>query len=119
MRSARKHSVALSLSVLNARQILLSKLKFLVHKLMVARELLERDHKTRIGCCKDILENIPANAVLITSDEAHFYLSGFDNKQNFRYWSESNPTELQERPSFNEQVTMWCAVANFGIYLLF
>jgi hypothetical protein len=25
------------------------------------------------------------------SEEAHFYLSGFVNKQNFRYWSQANP----------------------------
>ena len=39
---------------------------------MVAQELLERGHKTCVACCKDILENVPANAILITSDEAHF-----------------------------------------------
>ena len=54
---------------------------------MVAQELLERDHETRVACCKDILENVPANAVLITSDVAHFYSSDFVNNQNFRYWS--------------------------------
>ena len=25
------------------------------------------------------------------SDEAHFYLSGYVNKQNFRYWGTENP----------------------------
>ena len=53
---------------------------------MVAVEFLERDHEIRVVCCKDILENVPADAVLIASDEAHFSLSGFVNKQNFRYW---------------------------------
>ena len=83
-------------------------LKFHKYKLMVAQELLELNHETRVACCKDILENVPANAVLITSDEAHFHLSGFINKHNFHYWSESNSKELHERPLHTEQVTVWC-----------
>ena len=34
-----------------------------------------------VACCYDILENVTANTVLITSDEALFYLSGFVNQQ--------------------------------------
>ena len=83
---------------------------------MVAKELLEPDYKTRVACCKDILENIPANPVLITSNEDHFHLSGFVNKQNFCYWLESNPRELHERLLHRERVTVWCAVANFGVW---
>ena len=52
---------------------------------MVAQELLERDHETRVAFCKDILKNVPANAFLITSDDAYFHLSGFVNKQNYRF----------------------------------
>ena len=115
-RSARKHSAALSLSVRSVRRILKSDLRFHQYKLMVAQELLERDHETRVACCKDILENVPADTILITSDKAHFHLSGFVNKQNFRYWSESNPRELHERPLHSERVTVWCEVANFGVW---
>ena len=38
--------------------------------------------------------------------EAHFHLSSFVNKQNFRYWSQSNPRELHERPLHSERVTV-------------
>ena len=47
---------------------------------MVVQELQDRDHEIRVACCQDILEHVPANAVLITSDEAHFHLSGYVNK---------------------------------------
>ena len=30
------------------------------------------------------------------SDEAHFHLSGFVNKQNFRHWLPENPQQLHE-----------------------
>ena len=39
---------------------------------MVAQELLKRDHETSVACCKDILKNVPANAILISSNKAHF-----------------------------------------------
>jgi hypothetical protein len=28
---------------------------------------------------------------VLSSDEAHFHLSGCINKQNFRHWAENNP----------------------------
>ena len=115
-RSIRKHSVALSLSVCNVRRILHSNLKSHSYKLKVAQELLKRDQETCVACFKDIFENVTANAVLITSDEALFHLSGFVSKQNFCYWSQSNPRWLHERPLYSKQVTTWCAVANVGAW---
>jgi hypothetical protein len=52
---------------------------------------------------------------LMMSDEAHFHLSGFVNKQNFRYWSATNPIELHERPLHSSKVTVWCAISSFVI----
>jgi hypothetical protein len=52
---------------------------------------------------------------LLMSDGAHFHLSGFVNKQNFRYWSATNPTELHERPLYFSKVTVCCAISSFGI----
>ena len=83
---------------------------------MVAQGLLERDHETRVACSKDILENVPSNVILIISGEAQFRLFDFVKKQNFCYWSESNPRELHERSLHGEPVTVWCAVANFGVW---
>jgi hypothetical protein len=53
--------------------------------------------------------------VLIMSDETHFYLSGYVNKQNFRYWSDNNPKQLYEKPLHCEKVTVWCCVYTFGV----
>jgi hypothetical protein len=40
------------------------------------------------------------------SEEAHFYLSGFVNKQNFRYWSQANPWTLHEKPPITKRDSM-------------
>jgi hypothetical protein len=45
------------------------------------------------------------------SDERHFHLSGFVNKQNFHYWCDVNPMVLHERPFHSNKVTVWCAVS--------
>ena len=57
-------------------------------------------------------------SVLICSDEAHFRLSGMVKKQNFRYWSDSNPRQLHEQPLYSSKVTVWCAMGNFGVWEL-
>ena len=49
------------------------------------------------------------------SDEAHFHLSGFVNKQNLCCWSATNPIELPERSLHNSKVTVWCAISSFRI----
>jgi hypothetical protein len=52
---------------------------------------------------------------LLTRDEAYFHLSGFVNKQNFRFWSAINHIELHKRPFHSCKVTVWCAISSFGI----
>jgi hypothetical protein len=49
------------------------------------------------------------------SDEAHFHLSGYVKKQNFRYWANINPRELHQAPLHSEKVTVWCAMLPIGI----
>ncbi|GFS88422.1 hypothetical protein TNCV_1751461 [Trichonephila clavipes] len=44
-----------------------------------------------------------------TSDEAHFWLNGYVNKQNCRIWSEANPQVYVETPLHPEKLAVWCA----------
>ena len=43
---------------------------------------------------------------IVFSNEAHFWLNGYVNKQNCRYWSENQPEELQKLPMYPEKVTV-------------
>ncbi|GFW61792.1 hypothetical protein TNCV_1471141 [Trichonephila clavipes] len=53
----------------------------------------------------------------IASDEAHFWLNGYVNKQNCRIWSEANPQVYVETLLHPEKLTVWCALWAGGILL--
>ncbi|GFU76882.1 DDE_3 domain-containing protein [Trichonephila clavipes] len=54
---------------------------------------------------------------ILFSDEVHFWLNGYVNKQNFRIWSEANPQLYVETPLHPEILTVWCALWAGGILL--
>ena len=47
---------------------------------------------------------------LFFSDEAHFYLNGEVNRQDFRLWSDENPHWFAEEPLHPEKVLGWCKI---------
>ena len=53
-------------------------------------------------------ENFISNFMM--SDEAHFHLNGFVNKQNCRFWGSANPRIAHQRPLHPAKVTVWCVV---------
>ncbi|GFY07910.1 hypothetical protein TNCV_2579421 [Trichonephila clavipes] len=54
---------------------------------------------------------------ILFTDEAHFWLNGYVNKQNCRIWSEANPQVYVETPLHPEKLTVWCALWAGGILL--
>ncbi|GFW28879.1 DUF4817 domain-containing protein [Trichonephila clavipes] len=54
---------------------------------------------------------------ILFSDEAHFWLNGYVNKQNCRIWSEAIPQVHVETPLHPEKLTVWCALWAGGILL--
>jgi hypothetical protein len=83
------------------------------------QQLKERDLISRTNFCREFLTFWDENEGLIHSlfmtDEAHFYLSGFVNEQNFRYWSNVKPRQLHQKPLQSARIRVWCAVSSFGI----
>ncbi|GFX42775.1 hypothetical protein TNCV_2197321 [Trichonephila clavipes] len=54
---------------------------------------------------------------ILFSDEAHFWLNGYVNKQNGGIWSEANPQVYVETQLHPEKLTVWCALWGGGILL--
>ncbi|GBM84133.1 hypothetical protein AVEN_218303-1 [Araneus ventricosus] len=49
------------------------------------------------------------------TEEAHFHLNGFMNKQNWRFWGSENPHLCEEQPLHSLKVIAWVAVCSRGI----
>ncbi|GFW51447.1 mariner Mos1 transposase [Trichonephila clavipes] len=54
---------------------------------------------------------------ILFSDEAHFWLNGYVNKQNCPIWSDANPQVYVETPLHPEKLTVWGALWAGGIFL--
>ena len=96
-RSAAKHAFAFGITDRSVRRNLHLDLKFHPYKIIIVQELQQRDWHERQAACERMLTNVPPGR-LLCSDEAHFHLLGFVNKQDFRYWAEANPRQHHERP---------------------
>lgn len=94
--------------------IMKKKLHFHPYKMQIVQKLNENDYPARVVYAERMLENFSSETRLRNvyySDEAHFHLGGYVNKQNFRYWSPNNPMEMHEVPLHSEKVTVWCAMS--------
>jgi len=56
----------------------------------------------------DQLEVNPNFAKQIFSDETHFWMNGYVNKQNCRIWDDTNLREIHQLQMHPEKVTVWC-----------
>jgi hypothetical protein len=77
------------MSCRSLKRILHEDLRFHLYKINVTRELKAQDKASHMNFCRQFLDLVDNNEgvldVLIMADEAHFQLSGYVNKQNFRY----------------------------------
>jgi|UniRef100_A0A2S2QFU9 hypothetical protein len=109
--SVRLRAVALGINESSVRRILKIDLAFHPYKIQVCHQLLAGDYQQRINFVQFMIEIIDNNdnMVLFMSDETHFHLNGYVNKQNCHYWSPVNPQQLHEEPLHTPKVTVWCA----------
>ena len=89
------------------------------YKIQLVQELQPQDHGFRRSFVDWALENLAADPYfyrkIVFSDEAHFSLNEFVNKQNCRIWSETNPKAFFETSMYPEKCTVWCALHAGGI----
>lgn len=115
-RSTRRRAQALGMSRRSLQRILHGHLKFHPYKIMVVQKLLPTDHLQRLQFSQRMLELMEdENVVIMMSDEAHFHIDGYVNKQNCRYWADASPRDLHQRPLHSDKVTVWCGVSKLGI----
>lgn len=69
-----------------------------IPKIMLVQEISVNDWASHKGACEAILENVEHDDIIISHDEACFYITGCTNKQNFHYWSYENLQEFHQTP---------------------
>ena len=105
-RSVRRHSAAIGLSDRSVRRILHKDLNFHPVKIATVQELSDHNMANRRISSEQLLKMLNGDGVINTvlmTDEAHFHLSDYVNKQNYRYWAPENPQELHQRPLHSER----------------
>ena len=88
-------------------------------KIKLTQKLKPLDHLKRRNfsnwALSKLEENEEFHRKIIFSDEAHFWLNGFVNKQTMRYWSATNSNVLLETQLHPQKVTVWCGFHAGGV----
>lgn len=96
-RSTRRQNSALDMPHRTLLRILHDDLKFHPYIIMIVQQVTERDfEKCRVLCKNASHFTDDLDAALMLSDEVHFHLNGYVNKQKCGYWAAENPRELYQ-----------------------
>lgn len=114
--SIRRRSQQLGISRSTTWRILHKDLALKAYKVELVQELKPADHSQRRNFADFIIEHGAEFAEkIIFSDEAHFHLNGYVNKQNCRIWASENPRVIVEKPLHPTRVTVWCGLWAGGV----
>uniref|UniRef100_A0A669B5E7 DUF4817 domain-containing protein n=1 Tax=Oreochromis niloticus TaxID=8128 RepID=A0A669B5E7_ORENI len=113
-RSTRRMSLESGISRTSLRRILATH-KWHPYKLQLLQHLNEDDPDRRTEFAqktKQKLEQDPQfTQKILFSDEANFYVNGEVNKQNHRYWSDTNPHWMDHSKTVGTtKVMVWCGI---------
>ena len=117
--SIRKGCQEVDLKPTTYHHILKFDLKMKAYKMSVVQPLTGLSQTKRVDYAefmKELIDDgdIDPKKVWFT-DEAHFYLDGYVNRQNFRIWGTENPHMTVVKPLHPKKVTVWCAMCATGI----
>lgn len=114
-----RRSLELDIPQTTLHRILHKDLSLKAFKVQLTQELKPVDHHKRRIFADWVLQmhqNDPDfHRKIIFSDEAHFHLGGYVNKQNCRIWGSENPRMIVEKPLHPQRVTVWCGFWAGGV----
>ena len=117
--SQRHASRQLGISRSSLRNIMKLDIGLFPYKIQLFHRLTDEDIARRMVFAQQMEDLIRENQIEIDkiwfSDEAHFQLDGYVNKQNYRFWGTENPQICVESTSYPERITVWAAISNQGI----
>lgn len=114
--SLSRRSQQLGLSETTTWRILRKDLALKPYKVQLTQDLRPTDHAQRRNFVNWIQEHPEDFSLKIMfSDEAHFEIGGYVNKQNCRIWGEENPRVMHMKQLHPQRVTVWCAIWSGGV----
>ena len=112
--SQRKAAKILDIGYSSLRKIMDSQLKLFLYKIQVHQPLSDYDITRRLEFANDMFQLIETKQIdpkkIFFTDEAHFHLDGYVNKQNYRHWGTEQPHLAIARSLHPLRVTVWCAI---------
>lgn len=118
-KSLQRRSQQLGISTTSLQRILKKDLHMHPYKIQLTQYLKPTDHLKRRNFAEWILtkqeEDNNFAKRIIFSDEAHFHLCGFVNRQNCRIWGQENPRVIQECQMHPLRTTVWCGLWAGGV----
>jgi len=114
---------ALQISETTSRRIFKHFLIMRLYKIVAHQLLTEYAMTKYVEFCKTIYEMFEDGKLneklIIYTDQVHFWLNGYVNKQNYRFWGTENPTISRAKLLHPQKITAWAAILLRGIYLQF
>ena len=114
-----RRSQELGLSQTSTWRILRQDLGLHPYKIQLTQELKVTDHRQRRlfadWATVRLAEDPNFGRKIIFSDEAHFWMNGYVNKQNCRIWDDNNPHEVHQVAMHPQKVTVWCGFWAGGV----
>lgn len=108
--SIRHRAQEIGLSRSSLHRILKLDLKLHAYKVQLTQQIKIRYHYQRKTFAEWTLNQLEEDEdflkKIIFSDEAHFDLGGYVNKQNCRIWGSENPRIFEEKPMHPQRVTV-------------
>ena len=117
--SIRRGAQQLGISKSTLANIVRHHLNLYPYKIQLYHQLTDGDTLRRFHFANVVVEMIECGQLdpgqIWFSDEAHFHLRGFVNKQNWRHWGSENPHLAVASTLHPERVTVWCALSSTNI----
>jgi len=117
--SVRKLALQLGTSKSTAHRIVRQDLGLYPYKVQIMQKVSEYDVERRLNFANTIVEMIDSSTLdinkILFSDEAHFTLDGYVNRQNYRIWGSKRPELAVCTPLHPKKVACWAGLCAKGI----
>ena len=102
-----------SCSYTTVRNVLKDHLHMKPYKFMKSHKLPDHCFDLRTNFCNSLkAKGDSFLKTILFTDECHFYLNGFVNKQNMRFWGQEKPNTTIEVDPNCPKITTWCGISH-------